>query len=217
MTALAVAHGGAQHPANRVRARGTVVPMHPSTHHQTSDLLALMGRVADGDQEAFAELYDATSRSVFGIVLRVVRDRAQAEEVTQEVYVEAWRHAGRFDGSRGTAAGWLNTIAHRRAVDRVRSAERSAVRDQRHFAFESAQPEPDVSEVVVASDEGRRVREALRQLSEPQRTAVELAYFDGRSHREVAEHLEVPLGTVKTRIRDAMRRLRTHLGEEGLS
>lgn len=189
--------------------------MRPPTHRlDRSELTDLMTRVAHGDQDAFATVYDATSRAVFGIVLRVLRDRAQAEEVAQEVYVEAWRHAARFDGQQGSASGWLNTIAHRKAVDRVRSAERSAARDQRHFEFESGAPEPDVSDLVVARDDGRRVRAALQLLPEAQRTALELAYFEGRSQREVAEYLEVPLGTVKTRIRDAMKRLRTHLGEE---
>lgn len=186
----------------------------PSQRSDPSDLVAVMGRVANGDQAAFAELYDATSRSVFGIVLRVLRDRAQAEEVTQEVYVDAWRHASRFDGAQGSAATWLNTIAHRKAVDRVRSAERSAARDQRHFEFAAGVPEPDVSDLVVARDDGRRIRAALQQLPDVQRTALELAYFEGRSQREVAEYLKVPLGTVKTRIRDAMKRLRTQLGEE---
>ncbi len=189
--------------------------MQPSTQrHEHGDLIELMARVARGDQTAFAQIYDSTSRSVFGIVLRVLRDRAQAEEVTQEVYVEAWRHASRFDAGRGSASSWLNTIAHRKAVDRVRSAERSAARDQRHYEFETTLPEPDVSDVVVARDDGRRVRDALQLLPEAQRTALELAYFDGRSQREVAEYLKVPLGTVKTRIRDAMKKLRNHLGEE---
>ena len=142
-----------------------------------------------------------------------LRDRAQAEEVTQEVYVEAWKSAPRFDPQQGSASAWLNTIAHRRAVDRVRSAERSTKRDQRHFESELAPPPPDTSDIVVAHDEGQRVRAALVALPEAQRTALQLAYFEGRSHREVAEELGIPLGTVKTRIRDAMKRLRNQLEE----
>ena len=116
--------------------------------------------------------------------------------------------------SKERRARWLNTIAHRKAVDRVRSAQRSTQRDQRHFEQTTAvHAQPDVSEIVVAHDEGRRVRDALEQLPEAQRTAVELAYFSGFSHREVAERLGIPLGTAKTRIRDAMKRLRTQLGE----
>lgn len=178
-----------------------------------SSLTALLTLVAQGDQEAFATFYDATSRTSFGIVLSVLRDRAQAEEVTQEVYVEAWRFASRFDPTQGSPAAWLNTIAHRKAVDRVRSSERSVKRDQRHFEADVAPMVADTSELVVAADERQRVRTALDRLSEAQRTAVRLAYFEGRSHREVAELLEIPLGTVKTRIRDAMKRLRQHLEE----
>ncbi len=215
MTSLVLApYGPPRQRSCQDHPRGTVVPMSRSI--QTHELIELMGRVARGDQEAFAAVYDATSRTVFGIVLRVLRDRAQAEEVTQEVYVEAWRHASRFDAKQGTATSWLNTIAHRKAVDRVRSSERSIQRDQRHFELEAIQSGPgqtDVSELVVAEDEGRRVRDALKLLPQAQRTAIRLAYFEGRSYREVAEYLELPLGTVKTRIRDAMERLRQHLGE----
>lgn len=184
-------------------------------HPTGAELSELMAQVAAGDQLAFAELYDATSRVVFGIVLSVLRDRAQAEEVSQEVYVEAWTSAPKFDASRGSVGGWLNTIAHRRAIDRVRSAQRSSQRDQRHAEAELSLVQADTSDLVIARDEGQRVRDALLTLPEAQRTAVQLAYFEGRTHREVAEFLEVPLGTVKTRIRDAMRRLRTQLAETG--
>jgi len=191
---------------------GRVVGMRSKA--ETTELADLLARVAGGDQDAFATFYDATSRVVFGIVLHVVRDRAQAEEVTQEVYVEAWKAAPRYDRLQGSPSAWLNTIAHRKAVDRVRSAHRSTQRDQRHFEQTTAvHTQPDVSEIVVAHDEGRRVRNALEHLPEVQRTAVELAYFSGFSHREVAEQLDIPLGTAKTRIRDAMKRLRTQLGE----
>jgi RNA polymerase sigma-70 factor (ECF subfamily) len=177
------------------------------------ELVELMRRVANGDQTAFAEFYDSTSRTVYGIVLRVVRDRAQAEEVAQEVYVEAWTSAPRFDPELGSPTGWLNTIAHRKAVDRVRSSERSYAREQRHFDAETQRVSLDTSDIVVAQDQSQRVRAALEQLPEAQRTAVRMAYFEGRSYREVAESLGLPLGTVKTRIRDAMKRLRNHLGE----
>jgi RNA polymerase sigma-70 factor (ECF subfamily) len=172
-----------------------------------------MARVASGDQAAFAEFYDATSRAVFGIALRVLRDRAQAEEVAQEVFLEAWRTATRYDASQGTPSAWINTIAHRRAVDRVRAAERSAYRDQRHADEQTAVPIPDVSEEVVSRDVGERVRRALTRLPDGQRIALALAYYDGRTQREVAEMLNLPLGTVKTRIRDAMKKLRTYLDE----
>jgi RNA polymerase sigma-70 factor, ECF subfamily len=190
---------------------GKLVSMRPST--SARELGELLRRVAEGDQAAFAEFYDATSRTVFGIVLSVLRDRAQAEEVAQEVYLEAWTIARQFDANLGSPTGWLNTIAHRRAVDRVRSAERSVKRDQRHFEADLAIADPDTSDIVVAHDEGSRVRAAMQTLPEAQRTALTLAYFEGRSHREVAEYLQLPLGTVKTRIRDAMKRLRNQLGE----
>lgn len=173
-----------------------------------------MAKVALGDEAAFALVYDATSHSVYGIVLRVLRDPAQAEEVAQEVFLEAWSSAPRYDPEQGTPSAWIHMIAHRRAVDRVRSAERSTHRDRRHASAEAAMGVPDVSELVVAKDEQGRVRRALATLPTTQRTALELAYFDGRTQREVAELLQVPLGTVKTRMRDAMKKLRRVL-EEG--
>lgn len=208
----------AMRPAFLAREFGPVFSLHGTVESMSSavvphELSDLLQRVAAGDQAAFADFYDSTSRAVFGIVLSVVRDRAQAEEVTQEVYVEAWTSAPRFDPQLGSAKGWLNTIAHRRAVDRVRSSQRSHERDQRHFEAGPVQPQVDTSDIVVAHDQSERVRAALQQLPEAQRTAVHLAYFEGRSYREVAEFLGLPLGTVKTRIRDAMKRLRNQLGE----
>jgi RNA polymerase sigma-70 factor (ECF subfamily) len=191
--------------------RGRVESVRPRA--PSEELEAAMSRIAAGDQSAFAAFYDATSRSVFGIVLSVVRDRAQAEEVAQEVYVEAWRAAPRFDPALGSPSAWLNTIAHRKAVDRVRSAERRTVRERRDADFEAARYVQDTADLVVTADEERRVRDAMGQLSEAQRRALQLAYFEGHSYREVAEYLEVPLGTVKTRIRDALKRLRGELGE----
>ena len=181
---------------------------------ESPELTELLARVAAGDQDAFAMFYDRTSRVVFGIVLHVVRDRAQAEEVTQEVYVDAWKAATRFDAASGSPSAWLNTIAHRRAVDRVRSSERRIQREQRVY-LESPDDSVvrDTSEIAIALDEGARVRTALNALPEPQRDAVLLAYFEGQSHRDISESLQVPLGTVKTRIRDGLRRLRTQLGE----
>jgi RNA polymerase sigma-70 factor (ECF subfamily) len=179
----------------------------------SAELIGLLKDVSEGDQVAFASFYDATARTVYGIVLRVLRDQAQSEEVTQEVYVEAWVSASRFDPQLGSPTAWLNTIAHRKAVDRVRSSERSLQRDQRHFEGDVQRAAVDTSDIVVAQDESQRVRDALERLPEAQRTAVQLAYFEGRTHREVAEVLQLPLGTVKTRIRDAMKRLRTHLEE----
>lgn len=214
MTTVAVALGTRWLPRNRTRRRrGTVAFMRRAI--AANELSLAMTRMAAGDQAAFATFYDATSVSVFGVIVRILRDRAQAEEVTQEVFLEAWRNAAKYDSQRGTPGAWVNTIAHRRAIDRVRSVERSAQRDQRHVEGERDLSSPDTSDLVVARDEGDRVRAALDRLPEAQRTALALAYFDGHTQREVAELLDVPLGTVKTRMRDAMKKLRLHLDEGG--
>lgn len=168
-----------------------------------------------GDQAAFADLYDASAGLVHGIVLRVVRDPSQTEEVVQEVFVEIWRLAPRFDGTRGTVTSWMATIAHRRAVDRVRSEQSSRNRVEREAA-KVTRDHDVVSESVIEHDHAefdrRRVRKALDRLTHMQREAVELAYFGGHTYREVAVLLGEPEGTIKTRIRDGMIRLRDELG-----
>lgn len=194
----------------RIQARAATA-QHSEAGDQSTDLLR---RVGLGDQDAFAELYDAFADRVYGTVLRIVRDPAQAEEVTQEVFVEVWRIAPRYDRTRGTVSAWVTTIAHRRAVDRVRSEQ--AARDRVDRAAErpdtggdlTADPVVDAAE---ASFERGRVRRALERLTEVQRQAVELAYFGGYTYREVAALLELPEGTIKTRIRDGMIRLRDEL------
>jgi len=172
----------------------------------------LLRQVALGAESAFESLYDAMASRVFGLVLRVLRDQAQSEEVTQEVFVEAWQQAKRFDPSRGTAASWLLTIAHRRAVDRVRSSQASQARDLRIGIKEFQDSYEDVEENAILHDETVRVTRALQQLSAPQREAIQLAYFGGYTHLEVAELLKVPVGTAKTRIRDGMGKLRELMG-----
>ncbi|PPK90905.1 RNA polymerase sigma-70 factor (ECF subfamily) [Kineococcus xinjiangensis] len=172
----------------------------------------LLQAAGHGDEQAFAALYDATSGAVFGTVLRVLRDRAQSEEVTQEVYLEAWRTATRFDAGRGSARTWLITMAHRRAVDRVRSAQASADRDERVGLRDQIRPYDSVSEAVELSMEREDVRRALTSLTPVQRQAVALAYYGGRTHTEISRELSLPLGTVKTRLRDGMIRLRDALG-----
>ena len=178
-------------------------------------LAPLLQRAGRGDQAAFAELYDATAALVHGVVLRVVRDPSQSEEVAQEVFVEVWRLAPRFDGTRGSVTSWMATIAHRRAVDRVRSEQSSRDRVERE-ASKVVRDHDSVSEPVIELDqaefERRRVRRALGRLTEMQRQAVELAYFGGHTYREVAILLGEPEGTIKTRIRDGMIRLRDELG-----
>jgi RNA polymerase sigma-70 factor (ECF subfamily) len=183
------------------------VPMAPGD--VLSDLLT---RSARGDQQAFAQLYDATSARIFGLALRVVRDPAQAEEVTQEAYLEVWKTSSRFDSNRGSAMSWLMTICHRKAVDRVRSAEASTRRDTSYSQQNHTIDHDSTSDAAQASMEARRVRDALSGLTDVQREAIELAYFGGYTHTEVAGILNLPVGTAKTRIRDGLIRLRDKMG-----
>ena len=176
------------------------------------ELADLLRRSARGDEAAFAALYDATSRRLFGLVLRVVRDHAMSEEVTQEVYLDVWRQSARFDASRGSALSWLMTIAHRTAVDRVRSSEASRRRDDAHAAASHDVDFDATAEAAQATLEAQRVRRALTTLTDAQRSAVELAYLGGYTHTEVARLLDLPLGTAKTRIRDGLIRLRDTMG-----
>jgi RNA polymerase sigma-70 factor (ECF subfamily) len=178
----------------------------------SADLADLLRRSARGDEDAFAALYDATSRRLFGLVLRIVRDHAMSEEVTQEVYLDVWRHCARFDPERGSALSWLMTIAHRTAVDRVRASEASRRRDDAHAATSQEVEFDTTAETAQASLEAQRVRRALTTLTDAQRSAVELAYLGGYTHTEVARLLDLPLGTAKTRIRDGLIRLRDTLG-----
>ena len=172
----------------------------------------LLGRVADGDERAFAELYDQISNRVFGLVRRLLKDAAQSEEVTQEIFLEVWQNAKRYDPSKGSAATWILTMSHRRAVDRIRSSQSTRDRDQK-IGLRNLETEYDsVSESVEIRVEHERVGQALQRLTELQRQAVTLAYYGGYSHSEVAEMLKVPIGTVKTRLRDGMIRLRDELG-----
>jgi RNA polymerase sigma-70 factor, ECF subfamily len=172
----------------------------------------LLRRVAGGDQAAFAELYDRTSPRLFGLVKRLLRDHAQSEEVTQEVYLEIWQTATRYEAAKGGAVAWMLTMAHRRAVDRVRSSQASRDRDAKIGIRDYAREYDTVAETVEVVIESARVKEAMGRLTELQREAVTLAYFGGYSHSEVAALLRIPIGTVKTRLRDGMIRLRDELG-----
>ena len=171
---------------------------------------ALLGRVARGDQDAYAALYDRTAGQVLGLVLSIVRDPAQSEEVTQEVLLDVWRSASRFDADLGSAVAWVMTLAHRRAVDRVRSEQKAAEREMR--VASSAVAYDEVAEAVEARLDRERVRRCLGSLTELQREAVTLAYYGGYTYREVAGLLGVAIGTVKTRMRDGLIRLRDCLG-----
>lgn len=176
------------------------------------DLQELMGMVARGDQEAFTQVYDAVSGPVLGLVRSVLRDPAQSEEVAQEVLVEVWRTATRFQSSRGSAMNWVLTLAHHRAVDRVRSVEATSAREHKAALLERTPAFDDVTEQVESRLEREQVRRCMRTLSELQRESVTLAYYRGLTYREVAELLSVPLGTIKTRLRDGLIRLRDCLG-----
>ncbi len=172
----------------------------------------LLARVATGDQGAFAELYDQLAPRVLGLTRRLLRDHSQAEEVAQEVFLEIWQSAPRFDPNKGGASTWILTMAHRRAVDRIRASQASRDRDVR-VGIRDWDPDYDnVSESVEIRIENERVKRAMSRLTELQRQAVTLAYYGGYSHSEVAELLRVPIGTVKTRLRDGMIRLRDEMG-----
>jgi RNA polymerase sigma-70 factor, ECF subfamily len=172
----------------------------------------LLASVATGDQQAFAALYDLMSSRVLGLVTRVLRDHAQSEEVMQEVFLEVWQNAPRFDVSKGAATTWIMTMTHRRAVDRVRAAQSSRDRDTKIGIRDYLIDYDSVAESVEITVENERVKKAMARLTELQRQAVILAYYGGYSHSEVAEMLHIPVGTIKTRLRDGLIRLRDELG-----
>lgn len=175
-------------------------------------LEVLLASVARGDLRAFEQLYEAVAGRVFGVVLAVLRDRAMSEEVTQEVFVEVWRGAARYHAPSGSAAGWILTVAHHRAVDRVRAEQAARDREQRQATREHRPAYDDVVEQVERRLEVEQVRRCLGSLTGLQRESVELAYYGGYTYPEVARLLTVPLGTVKTRLRDGLIRLRDCLG-----
>jgi RNA polymerase sigma-70 factor (ECF subfamily) len=160
--------------------------------------------VAAGDRESFASLYDSVIPAVFGLIRRLVRDPSQSEEVTQEVMLEVWKAAPRYDPAQGSALGWILTIARRRAIDRVRSEQASRDRVEKVAPGQLERDHDHVSEAALISEDRSAVAQALASLAEHQRQAIELAFYGGLTQSEIAGRLGVPLGTIKSRIRDGM-------------
>ena len=187
-----------------------------SAESQAEDQRALR-RVVDRDSGGLGTLYDRHGRAIFSLALRILGDESDAEEVTQDVFAQAWRRAGQYDESRGTVAAWLLVIARTRAIDRFRARRvrpEGRVQDDGGLTLQQLPAtEPDVASEMMAAERGQRVRRALEALPFLQRVAIELAYFEGLSQREIAERLEQPLGTVKTRMRLGLLKLRDALVE----
>jgi len=171
----------------------------------------LLTSVAAGDQSAFSELYDRMQPRVLGLSMRILRDVGHAEEVAQEVFLDVWQYAKHFDTTKGSATGWILRKTHSRAVDRVRSAQASKTRDVRIGLRDLNEPTEDLADTISLRVESKRIERALGTLPEAQRQAVALAHLGGYSHSEVSAILKVPVGTVKTRIRAGIGRLREEL------
>lgn len=189
-----------------------VAPPEPAEQHPAETTDALLAQVARGDEDAFRRFYDTVITTVWAVIRHVVRDSAQSEDVAQEVLVEVWRTASRFDASRGSAMAWVNTMAHRRAVDRVRTEQAATRRNQASADRSMSRPYDEVSEQVGVRLEQQHLRRCLKRLTELQRESVLLAFYRGYTYPEVATLLEAPLGTIKTRMRDGLIRLRDCLG-----
>nr|WP_241992223.1 sigma-70 family RNA polymerase sigma factor [Cryobacterium lyxosi] len=189
-----------------VDSAGDLAPPAPASKEE------LLVQVARGDQSAFGELYDQIAPRVLGLVKRLLVDHAQSEEVTQEIFLEIWQSAARYESTRGGASTWILTMAHRRAVDRIRSSQAGRDRDTKIGIRDLAVAYDHVAETVEVRIEHERVERAMTRLTQLQRQAVSLAYYGGLSHSEVADKLQIPLGTVKTRLRDGLIRLRDELG-----
>lgn len=180
----------------------------PATYRSDEDLLIL---TAEGNRTAFTLFYDHTVSRVFGVVKRVLVDPAQSEEVTQEIYLEAWQNAARFNPAKGGALSWMLTMAHRRAVDRVRASQSSRERDLEVGIRDFNETRDDVEETVEITLEHQRITAAMRNLTFPHRQALELTYFQGLTNTEAAREAGIPIGTLKTRLREALIALRTRV------
>ncbi|MBG6184079.1 RNA polymerase sigma-70 factor (ECF subfamily) [Arthrobacter sp. CAN_A214] len=190
----------------------TPTPRDPSSNPSSSDLSRLLRGVAEHDEGAFAEVYRQCSRRVYGLVRKVVVDAELSADTTQEVFLTLWLGGtARYDPHRGTALSWILTIAHHKAVDKVRSEQAHRVRDLRWGIKNQDVDYDHVSETVIARDQSAAVTESLKNLSAVQQEAIHLAFYTGLTYNDVAEHLGIPIPTAKTRIRDGLKQLDTCL------
>jgi len=196
-------------PKANTEAVAAVTDPPADSNHQ---LAVLLEGIARGDQAAFAEFYRLTSRRVFGMARRVLIDPELSEDTTQEVFLQVWQNASKFDSSAGSPLSWLMTISHRRAVDRVRSAQSSSDREAKYGASSQDIEHDSVSDEVSSRLEAEAVVRCLETLTETQQESVRLAYYGGLTYREVAERLNAAVPTIKSRIRDGLIRLKTCLG-----
>lgn len=182
-----------------------------ATAARTSDINELLTRIKDGDQAAFAVFYDQTCRRTLGLIRRVLKDPAQSEEVAQEVYLEIWQHAAQFNSGKGSPLNWLLTVAHRRAIDRVRASQASRNRDVTVGIRDTVRPFDHVTETVQTSMEYQDARVAMKRLSAKHRAVIELTYDHNLTRVQTADRLGIPVGTVKTNLRDGLLALRREL------
>jgi RNA polymerase sigma-70 factor, ECF subfamily len=186
-------------------------PAAPSNEERLADQAALR-RMAQGDHSALAELYDRNARLVFSLALRILQNRADAEDVVQEVFAQVWTQAGRYDTTRGAVAAWMLTMARSRAIDRLRSRNsRPETPSETRIVEDLPDTAPRQDLDLLSAEQVEILQRALNELPIPQRMALELAYYEGLTHAEIADRLSEPLGTVKTRIRQAVIRLRESL------
>ncbi|QRP60215.1 sigma-70 family RNA polymerase sigma factor [Corynebacterium minutissimum] len=200
-------------PAPLLEVSSTSVPaLSPDEHARLNHLLV---QTAAADKHAFSTLYDALAPTVYSVCLSVLRNPALAEEVAQDVFVEVWTSAAKFDPQRGNARSWVGRLAHGRAVDKLRSHVAAVQRDDRDAMLAQATFAETLEDKALGNVEAQQLRQAIDKIGEPHSTAVALAFFDGLTHAELAESTGVPLGTAKTRVRDGVKKLKAVLGKEG--